>query len=379
MTGMTRRSAMALFGGGAAALALGGCDDIPDQAVRPWAAAAGPWTDTRLGLLAHGVLAPNPHNRQPWVADLRDPDAITLYCRTDRLLPETDPFGRQILIGLGAFTELAVIGAGRLGLAARVTPFPAGPFPADRIDGRPVARIELAPGGRSDALAQAIPRRRSTKEAFRGEALDHGHAAALIDAASGPATRLAWTSEPRLVADLGAIGADAFVVEMETPRTYRESVDLMRIGAGEIAANPDGIPLHGPLMWWLARLGLLDRRSVADPTSSAFAAGRDKYTGMIRSTPSFAWLVTRGNNRAAQFAAGRAYARLDLTAAALGVAIHPISQVLQEYPEMAALQARFDRRLGIGADERVQMLVRLGYAKMPGPSPRWPVETIIRT
>lgn len=379
MTGMTRRSAMALFGGGAAALALGGCDHIPDQAVRPWAAAAGPWTDARLGLLAHGVLAPNPHNRQPWVADLREPDAITLYCRTDRLLPETDPFGRQILIGLGAFTELAVLGAGRLGLAARVTPFPAGPFPADRIDGRPVARIDLGPGGRSDALAQAIPRRRSTKEAFRGEALDHGHAAALIDAASGPATRLAWTSEPRLVADLGAIGADAFVIEMETPRTYRESVDLMRIGAGEIAANPDGIPLHGPLMWWLARLGLLDRRSVADPTSSAFAAGRDKYTGMIKGTPSFAWLVTRGNDRAAQFAAGRAYARLDLTAAALGVAIHPISQVLQEYPEMAALQARFDRRLGIGADERVQMLVRLGYAKMPGPSPRWPVETIIRT
>lgn len=377
MDGMTRRKAMGLM---AAGLVLTGCDDIPTQATEPWMAASGPWADARMGLLAQAILAPNPHNRQPWRVDLREPDAITLYCDTCRLLPETDPFGRQILIGLGAFTELAVIGAGRTGLQAEVTPFPAGPLPTDRIDGRPIARIDLRPaGGPPDPLAQAITRRRSTKTPFGAEALDHAHAARLIAAAGGPGTRLAWTSEPGLTADLRAIGRDAFVIEMETPRTYRESVDLMRIGAAEIAANPDGIPLHGPMMWWLTRLGLLDRQSVADPRSTAFAAGRDQYTGMITATPSFAWLVTPGNERIDQFAAGRAYARLDLTAAALGVAIHPISQVLQEYPEMAGLQARFDRRLGIGRGERVQMLVRLGYAKMPGPSPRWPVETTIRT
>jgi nitroreductase len=330
-------------------------------------------------MLSQAILAPNPHNRQPWRVDLGEPDAVTLYCDTGRLLPETDPLGRQILIGLGAFTELAVIGAGRVGLQAEVTPFPAGPFPADRIDGRPVARIALRPGGQADPLAQAIARRRSTKTPFGPEALDQAHAARLIGAATGPGTRFGWTSEAALSADLRAIGRDAFVIEMETPRTYRESVELMRIGSAEIAANPDGIPLHGPLMWWLARLGLLDRRSVADPASSAFAAGRDQYTAMITATPSFGWLVTPGNDRFAQFAAGRAYARLDLTAAALGVALHPISQVLQEYPEMADLQARFDRRLGLGRDERVQMLVRLGYAKMPGPSPRWPVATTIRT
>lgn len=373
---MTRRRALGLMGAG---LALAGCNEIPEQATQPWAAAAGPWSDVRLALLSQAILAPNPHNRQPWRVDLREPDAVTLYCDTGRLLPETDPFGRQILIGLGAFTELAVIGAGRVGLQAQVTPFPAGLFPADRIDGRPVARIALRPGGQADPLALAIPRRRSTKTPFGPEALDHGHAAGLIAAAAGPATRLAWTSDPGLTADLRAIGRDAFVIEMETPRTYRESVDLMRIGSAEIAANPDGIPLYGPMMWWLTRLGLLDRRSVADPASTAFTAGRDQYTAMITATPSFAWLISAGNDRAAQFAAGRAYARLDLTAAALGVAIHPISQVLQEYPEMAGLQARFDRRLGLQGDERVQMLVRLGYAKMPGPSPRWPVATTIRT
>ncbi len=377
MDGMTRRRALGLM---AAGLAVTGCNEIPDQATRPWAAASGPWADARMGLLAQAILAPNPHNRQPWRVDLREPDAITLYCDTGRLLPETDPFGRQILIGLGAFTELAVIGAGRVGLQAEVTPFPAGPFPADRIDGRPVARIALRPGGgQPDPLAQAIARRRSTKAAFGSDPLDHGHAARLLAAATGPGTRLAWTAEPGLTSDLRAIGRDAFVIEIETPRTYRESVDLMRIGSAEIAANPDGIPLYGPMMWWLARFGLLDRRSVADPTSSAFSAGRDKYTGMFMATPAFAWLVTPGNDRALQFAAGRAYARLDLTAAALGVAIHPVSQVLQEYPEMAELQARFNQRLGIGANERVQMLVRLGYAKMPGPSPRWPVATTIRT
>ena len=30
-------------------------------------------------------------------------------------------------------------------------------------------------------------------------------------------------------------------IEIETPRTYKESVDLFRIGRAEVDANPDGI------------------------------------------------------------------------------------------------------------------------------------------
>ena len=101
----SRRRFIQLVGGGAvlaAATSLTGCSTTaPDIAVVAWAV---PKSDlAKLGLrefmLAHALLAPNPHNRQPWLADLRRADEVTLVCDPDRLLPETDPFGRQIQIG----------------------------------------------------------------------------------------------------------------------------------------------------------------------------------------------------------------------------------------------------------------------------------------
>ena len=62
--------------------------------------------------------------------------------------------------------------------------------------------------------------------------------------------------------------------------------------------------------------------------------------------------------------------RLQLAATALGVALQPHSQTLQEYPEMADLRAAMQRQTGTPDGATLQMFFRLGYAGDPGPSPR---------
>ena len=114
----SRRRFIELLGGGAVLCAVplaSGCStSMPAAAIAPWQLP--PDTeDLRRYILAHALLAPNPHNRQPWLADLRQPNEITLVCDKDRLLPETDPFGRQIVVGCGAFIELAVMAAAHRG------------------------------------------------------------------------------------------------------------------------------------------------------------------------------------------------------------------------------------------------------------------------
>ncbi len=52
-----------------------------------------------------------------------------------------------------------------------------------------------------------------------------------------------------------------------------------------------------------------------------------------------------------------------------------MSQALQEYPEMEQYYETVHTWLTDGSDERVQMLVRLGYAKAVAPAPRWPLGT----
>jgi len=54
------------------------------------------------------------------------------------------------------------------------------------------------------------------------------------------------------------------------------------------------------------------------------------------------------------------YVRFQLAADQLGFVIHPVSQVLQEYPEMDELRAQFTDLIGVEEPSKIQMGVRIG-------------------
>jgi hypothetical protein len=103
-----RRKFLSLLGGGVvlAAVPVGhAVTRTPQTALQPWQR-AGRYDDPREKALSFALLAPNPHNRQPWIADLGREGEVTLLADPARLLPQTDPFDRQITIGMGCFLEL---------------------------------------------------------------------------------------------------------------------------------------------------------------------------------------------------------------------------------------------------------------------------------
>ena len=59
----------------------------------------------------------------------------------------------------------------------------------------------------------------------------------------------------------------ALRIEVETPHTYQESVDLFRIGRREVDANPDGIDFSGPMFESMHLTGLFTARSRRMPTA----------------------------------------------------------------------------------------------------------------
>ena len=82
-------------------------------------------------------------------------------------------------------------------------------------------------------------------------------------------------------------------------------------------------------------------------------------------------MVTEGNDRTTQVDAGRAYARVQLAATAHGVAMHPLQQALQEYPEQAGPHADIRRLLDAPQPAKtVQMWARAGFAPPVEPAPR---------
>ena len=165
---MNRRNFIRLAGGGTIAAATTGtlvaCGAVgshyPAEAVEAWQGPVGE-TDVRRRAVAYAITAPNSHNLQPWLVDLRESGVITLRTDPARVLPQTDPGGRQILIGHGAFLELLVMALAQQGVASEVLLWPQGEMPAalKDWDDRPVARITLKPGGQPDPLfAQVLLR-----------------------------------------------------------------------------------------------------------------------------------------------------------------------------------------------------------------------------
>ncbi|MGB3246283.1 MAG: hypothetical protein WBB25_17245, partial [Sulfitobacter sp.] len=58
----------------------------PDVAQAPWRL-AGSYDDPRLNALSYALLAPNPHNLQPWKVSLDGDHALTLIHEKNRRLP----------------------------------------------------------------------------------------------------------------------------------------------------------------------------------------------------------------------------------------------------------------------------------------------------
>ena len=359
---------------GAAAIAVTGAAGswwaatrAPDKALAPWADAAAGYGDPRLDALAYAVLAPNPHNRQPWQVELVGDNAFDLTCDLDRRLPDTDPFDRQTIIGLGCFLELFRMAAAAQGYFAVIEPFPDG-LPAHRLDKRRVARVMLqAAEPIRDPLFDAVLLRRSNKEPYdTAQAVPDG----LFSELTVPRA-VGGTLDPARVANLCDLSWRAHQVEMLTPDTLMESVDLMRFGKTEVEANPDGIDFSGVKFELLYKTGIMTRGSLSDPNSEAFKQGMDMFRGMLHSAMGHVWVQTQDNGRHAQLNAGRAWVRLNLHATKLGLAVHPLSQALQEYPEMAELYAEIHKKLGVPAPARIQMFARVGYAPQVAPTPRW--------
>ncbi|WP_232772535.1 hypothetical protein [Psychromonas sp. Urea-02u-13] len=90
-------------------------------------------------------------------------------------------------------------------------------------------------------------------------------------------------------------------------------------------------------------------------------------------------LTTKGNSRLQQVKAGRDYCRLNLTTTAMGLAQHPMRQVLQEYSDMQNLQKQFKDHFNIDSQQTVQMLVRLGKADKTAHTPRRLISNLLIT
>ena len=280
---------------------------------------AAPRAERIDALLACAVLAPSTRNTQPWrfaVAGNR----IDLWIDPTRAQPVADADQREMFISAGCALENLLLAAPQLGFEAHAAlmPAPAQPLLAASVTLTDRTASTVTPLD-AELFAQ-IPHRHTHHGAYDGQPLAATELAALEAAARIDDVTLAWADEhtrPQI---------DALVEQADralfAQAPYRRELGRW-IGTGAFGTS--------------AAASALGRVAVSylQPVSSFAAADRK----VLATSPAFGVLCAGDGGRASQVAVGRALERVYLAAARAGLAVQPVSQLLQHADTRAALTA----------------------------------------
>lgn len=385
---MNRRNFIKITGLGVSAVVLGsqitGCKDSLDMKQYGWKEPDLNQKDMRLKVLTYAMMCPNPHNKQPWLIDFTAKDSFDLYVDPDRLLPATDPYHRQIHIGQGTFLETLSIAASGLGMVAKINYFPQGMYGNKELLKKPVASITLLKSAnqKADPLFNYLLTRQSNKQEYDKQGLNIQQINDLKKF-----HQQANNSQFSVVNDFEAKSKlEYFLTEsmrIETGNIERdkETIAMFRFNDQEIKRYRDGFGVAqagmSGIKKFIAESFFLSRDSVEENPKDFGLQAVELTKNTAESTQTFGWLNTVGNSRLDQVKVGRDYCRINLKMTKMGLAIHPMSQVLEEYADMLPLQSEFRKAFNIHKNETVQMLFRLGKADPTVHGPRRLVSELI--
>lgn len=325
--------------------------------------------DPRVRLAAHGLLAANGHNMQPWKIRLddEDPAAFYLYADSERQTSEVDPPARQMMITQGAFLEYVKIAGEELGFQAAIELFPEGGYDEQKLtesmDAKPAAKITLTQGTpQSMPLYGAMFLPDTNRLAYRPDKLTDGQVGELEDTQSGAGITVRIFQDLENAEKLGCIAMEAAAVEAGVERVMKESEVIFRANEYQKSRYRYGFSIEGQGTSGIMR-HLLQGLVTVFPSTNRGKAAADIFLQStktsVENTPAYLLIVTDGNSRESQVRSGMLYSELILKAHRLGLAMQPLSQALEEYPEMQGPYGEIHRQYAPGGGT-IQMLVRVG-------------------
>lgn len=356
--------------------------------LEPWSKSyAARYSDPRVRLAASGLLAASNHNMQPWKIklDRSDSMAFYLYADSSRMTKEVDPYARQMMISEGTFLEYAAVAGKKEGWNAEISLFPDGAYDekdlARSMDTMPAAKITLSKAQpRNDPLYDATFLPDTNREAYRAEKLSSSQVSALESLSNYRGVSIKLYQDQPDVDKIGGYALQSAAIEAGVGRVMEESDAIFRANESLKNKYRYGYSVEGQGASGLMKDVLQGLLTIFPSLNTGGAASRNfiNYTRTsVDNTPAYAMIVTSDNSRLSQVESGMLYSRLVLTGHTLGLAMQPLSQVLEEYPEMKVPYTGFQRAYAPDGGT-VQMLFRAGRpTKSTPPSMRRDVMDLI--
>jgi nitroreductase len=334
-----------------------------------------PWHTWRQEpIIGAAILAPSPHNSQPWLFRVAD-TWIELYLDTKRNTGALDPYLREAHLGLGCALENVVLAARAEGFVPSVwlSEGTLGRIPLDLTPDL-VARVTLSPGPRDvSPLYTAIPHRHTNRtpydiaRAMPEPVMDDLRRATLGES---DVTVFFYPRQPAIIELV--LAANDVVYDREV---VHDTNPWVRRSWQDVQGHRDGLTYDCSGQPALARA--VGKFCGQWPHAVT-------YRDCLEATTIFGVIAVRDrHDRAQTLRAGRAWQRLHLRATVHGVAARPINEAIELIDREQRLrrppraEARLAELTGDATWEPTFMF-RMGYPLAPAPaSPRRSVVDVL--
>jgi hypothetical protein len=314
----------------------------------------------RMAILRYASLAPSGHNAQPWAVKIIEPDRWTLCADASRRLPAVDPANRELLLSIGAFAENLHLAAGAIGYDAQIDVI------AKTSADEEVIELRLT---KTEVRAYPLERLRKRRVVKRGQLtrnLSREDLGTITEPLGDRFVYFPQDSEHAKCMREGAVAS--FRKQSERDDAQEELSRWVRFSNDAAREHRDGLTTEGMEIGGLSALFVklfMTNRSVMGDSF------RKRSVDMVaaQAGEGAGWLVitSAGSTPADIVDAGRRFEQMFLLARERRIAIHPMTQMLEE--------DLWRRELDVHAGIVPQFILRLGYLdEYPDPvSPRRPV------
>lgn len=325
--------------------------------------------DPRIQLAAHGLLASNGHNMQPWKIrlDKNDPGVFYLYADSERLTSQVDPDARQLMITQGTFLEYVNIAGDELGYKTTIDLFPEGDYNEQKLwesmKTKPVAKITLTKTNpKVSPLYNFIFLSDTNRSEYLSTGLTSEQIKQLENTNADADLSIKIFQDKENMNKLNNYAMQGATIEADVDRIMKESENIFRANEYQKNKYRYGFSVEGQGTSGIMQ-HIMQGLVTVFPGMNSGKAASDTFVQSTRksvnNTPAYALIVTEDNSRSSQVKSGMLYSRLILKAHQLGLVMQPLSQALEEYPEMKKPYSSIHHDYAPDGNT-IQMLLRLG-------------------
>jgi hypothetical protein len=319
-------------------------------------------------ILYMASLAPSGHNTQPWFVQYLEPYHWIIGNDRSKWLPAVDPTQRETLLSIGAFVQNLELAANTLGYSCEFE------LLAQNNQDENVLSVRLKKKGSTPAFdLNEIKLRRTVRSHYNGAPLRKEDVDFLLENERDHLAFFEKNSPEHKLLDEQTIEANQAQANRDDAQT--ELSEWMRFSSRDAEKYCDGLTvasmeIEGVAGWFVRNF--YKKSNVKAPDFRKQSV--DIVKKQVAQSGGWMLIASKDNSVATLLETGRRLQRLSLKIRQKSIALHPMTQILEEPP----YSQNIAQSLGIAVN--VQFILRMGYLdKYPAPvSLRRPVEWFVR-